>query len=323
MKSALSLLFALVLATSCSNQIDAPFEKETPAGPVILVHGGAGSMYKGMFSNEVEAMYLQSLQNAVDSGYKWLGRGMAAEQVVVQVIQLFESDTLFNAGTGAVLTAEGKAELDASIMRGSDLNAGAVAGVQHIEHPIALAALVMDSSKHVMLSNRGAERFAWNMNVDSIPNEQLVTYSKTASYRKALESKYGTVGCVVLDAHGNLAAGTSTGGMMLKENGRIGDSPIIGAGTYADNNGCAVSCTGHGEFFIRYAVAHSVSMRVHQGETLESAANAEIHDVLEPVNGQGGLIAVDADGNFTMPFNTNGMFRGMRNSDTSFVAMYK
>lgn len=320
------VLFALLtpLLWQCNSE-DTPKSNSTlpVGGPIILIHGGAGQIYKGRYTPEEEELYRSALQSAVDSGYAWLNKGLSAETVVERVIQRLESDSLFNAGKGAVYTAEGKVELDASIMRGSDLNAGAVSGVQHIEHPISLAHLVMDSSKHVMLSGRGAEHFGFSQGLDSVPNSIFHTSKSDANYRRIMREKYGTVGCVVLDADGNLAAGTSTGGMMMKEYGRIGDSPVIGAGTYADNNGCAVSCTGHGEFFIRYAVAHHISEAVSNGQSVEKASSEIIHKTLVNAGGEGGVIVVDANGNYTFQFNTKGMFRAMRNTDTTFTLMYE
>lgn len=312
----------LLLAACASPEAEKSSNKPT-SGPVIVIHGGAGSISRGSLSEADELAYQTSLSAAVDSGYMWLEQGVAAEEVVARVIEMMESDSLFNSGVGAVVTAEGIAELDASIMRGSDRNAGAVSGLRHIEHPIRLAKMVMDSSKHVMLSTTGAEEYAFSMGMDSVPNSMFITNKRAQQYHRAVQDKHGTVGVVVMDAEGNLAAGTSTGGMMMKEYGRVGDSPIIGAGTYADNAGCAVSCTGHGEYFIRNHVAGQLSLRVQNGEDLESVANNIIFEVLNRQEGAGGLIAIDHMGNVAMPFNTNGMFRGMRNSDTSFVAMYE
>ncbi|TNE29376.1 MAG: isoaspartyl peptidase/L-asparaginase [Bacteroidetes bacterium] len=319
------LLFILLLLLWQCHPEETPVTKphNNSKGPVILIHGGAGQIYEGRYTAEEEAQYHQSLQHALDSGYAWLSRGENAETVVEKVIRRLESDSLFNAGIGAVYTAEGKVELDASIMRGSDLNAGAVSGVQHIEHPISLAHWVMDSSKHVMLSGRGAEHFGFMMGLDSVSNEIFHTVQSESNYRRIMKEKYGTVGCVVLDNHGNLAAGTSTGGMMMKEFGRIGDSPIIGAGTYADNQGCAVSCTGHGEYFIRYAVAHHISQTVSDGVSIRDASSEIIHQTLKNAGGEGGVIAVDTAGNYTFQFNTQGMFRGVRNADTTYTLMYE
>ncbi len=311
-----------LLLISCNNQ-NTPVNPTTEIGkPTIVIHGGAGSIYKEAMSDAQQALYERSLKDAVDRGYQWLLEGKSGDEVVMLVIERLESDSLFNSGVGAVVTADGEAELDASIMRGNDLNAGAIAGVKHIEHPIRLAKLVMDSSKHVMLSGQGAERYGFALGLDSVDNQMFITNNRRAQYQRVIEDKMGTVGVVVLDQTGNLAAGTSTGGMMMKEYGRIGDSPIIGAGTYADNNGCAVSCTGHGEYFIRHSIAHQLNMRVRQGGNLEREANRLVFETLNNKAGAGGLIALARNGEYTMPFNTQGMFRGMRNSDTTFVAMF-
>lgn len=320
----LSLLPLLTMAvfagcTSPTTETDA----HIPSGPVIVIHGGAGYIVKENTSDILEAQYLHSLQTAVDTGYSLLAAGHDAVDVVEIIIQRLENDTLFNAGRGAVVTREGKAELDASIMNGKDLNAGAVSGLMHIKHPISLARLVMDSSKHVMLSGQGAENYGLEHQLDTVPNSYFITNDRNAEYERLKAEKFGTVGVVVLDSHGNIAAGTSTGGMMLKEYGRIGDSPIIGAGTYADNNGAAVSCTGHGEFFIRYAVAHSISERVSRGQSPQEAADEVIHQTLAPVQGMGGVIVLDTLGRISMSFNTPGMFRGFRSGDSTFVGMYQ
>ncbi|KAB2814697.1 isoaspartyl peptidase/L-asparaginase family protein [Phaeocystidibacter luteus] len=316
-------LLPLLLLVSC-NSPENKTENKAPSSPspTILIHGGAGTITKEGLSDEVEAAYERSLQRVLDSGYKWLNEGVAPEEVVARSISMMESDSLFNSGVGAVVTAKGEAELDASIMRGSDLQAGAVSGLKHIEHPIQLAKVVMDSSKHVMLSGTGAEEYAQKMGFPLVDNSLFITHRRANQYADLVPDKMGTVGVVVLDADGNLSAGTSTGGMMMKEYGRIGDSPIIGSGTYADNAGCAVSCTGHGEYFIRHSVAGQLSLRVKHGEDLSAAANDILFNILNAQHGAGGLIALDANGNYTMPFNTSGMFRGVKNADTTFVGMY-
>lgn len=319
----LRYLLPILLMISCS---ESPIsdDSSTPQArtPLLLIHGGAGSVSPQSLSDRDQLAYENSLRAVIDSGYAWLEKGMSAEAVVVKVIEMMESDSLYNSGVGAVVTAEGVAELDASIMRGVDKNAGAVSGLRHIEHPIRLAQWVMDSSKHVMLSTQGAEEFAFKLGMDSVSNSMFITHQRAGQYHRNLQDKHGTVGAVVLDIHGNLAAGTSTGGMMMKEFGRVGDSPIIGAGTFADNEGCAVSCTGHGEYFIRNHVAGQLSLRVKSGESLDDAANDIIFNILNAREGAGGLIAIDRNGNYTMPFNTPGMFRGMHGADTSFIAMF-
>lgn len=317
------LAFLALASCNTPNSAEPKSNTSTEVLPTIVIHGGAGYMTPETINGELEQQYIESLNTYVQLGNQLLNEGMEGALVVEQVIRRMESDSLFNAGFGAVLTAKGEAELDASIMRGSDLQAGAISGVKRIEHPISLALRVLDSSKHVMLSGSGAEEFARSQEVEFVDNSFFITTKRSLQYKKILSEKFGTVGVAVLDKHGNLAAGTSTGGMMMKEFGRIGDSPIIGAGTYADNNGCAVSCTGHGEFFIRYAVAHSLSSRVAQGEDIGAAADDILYNTLLPVEGMGGLVAVDKNGQVAMSFNTPGMFRAYAQGDSSSVAIFK
>ncbi len=302
---------------------------------VIVIHGGAGTITKEGLSKEKEKAYEEKLNEALILGEKMLKNGKKALDVVVKVIQLMEDSPLFNAGKGAVFTHEGKNELDASIMDGITLNAGAVAGVTDVKSPIELAHRVMTNSKHVMLSGKGASEFAKKEGLEMVDNKYFYTEDRWKSLQRALEyekkqnenekEKHGTVGCVVLDKYGNLAAGTSTGGMTNKRYGRIGDSPVIGAGTYANNATCAVSCTGHGEFFIRYVVAYTVSALMDmKSMSLQDAANFIINKKLVDVKGSGGLIAVDKNGNVAMPFNTAGMFRGyIKSTGEKEVLMYK
>ncbi len=281
---------------------------------VIVVHGGAGAMADLEKDPVKSAKYYAALDSALMIGDRVLSAGGDGPEAVMAVINYFESNPMFNAGIGATLTAEGTFELDASIMEGKDLSAGAVAGVKHVKHPINAAYAVKTKSPHVMLSGVGAEEFAREQGLDMVKDN---LYFATPSSLKWIEKlkqeskKNGTVGCVVLDKKGNLTAGTSTGGMFKKRWGRIGDSPVIGAGTYADNNSCAVSCTGHGEYFIRHAVAFNLCARYkYLQESVEDAANYIIHKELNTKEGNGGLIALDKDGNFAMPFNSGGMFRG-------------
>ena len=287
----------------------------------IALHGGAGAIERGAMSEELEATYRKFLDDAVTSGYEQLREGRSGLDVVASVIQLMEDSTLFNAGRGAVYTWEGTHELDASIMHGENLDAGAVAGVSNVKSPIALARAVMEDSPHVMLAGAGAEAFALEQGFDPVPPE----YFSTERRRKALEAyksneqaglqpeadhKFGTVGVVVLDQAGNLVAGTSTGGMTGKRWGRIGDSPVIGAGTYADNRSCAVSATGHGEYFIRHTVARDICARMQFGDaTLEEAAQITVMEELVKAGGEGGVVAADSAGNVALIFNTPGMYR--------------
>ncbi len=287
----------------------------------IALHGGAGTIERDRMSAEVEAEYRSFLDKAISDGYQQLQAGEEGLDVVVAIIQRMEDSPLFNAGKGAVYTWEGQHELDASIMHGALMDAGAVAGVTTVRSPIALARAVMEQSPHVMLSSRGAEQFAAELGIPEVSAD----YFSTERRKRALESykarkqagvepevdyKFGTVGVVVLDSKGNLAAGTSTGGMTGKRWGRIGDAPVIGAGTYADNRSCAVSATGHGEYFIRHTVARDICARMQfAGQSLQDAAESVIMDELMAAGGDGGIVAVDADGHVSMVFNTPGMYR--------------
>lgn len=295
--------------------------KEEKIDFAIIIHGGAGYLQKQNLSEEQHETYLDKLNEALDIGIKILENNGSSTDAVEKVINFLENDSLFNAGIGAVFTNEGKNELDASIMEGKTMNAGAVAGVTKIKNPISAAREVMDNSKHVMLSGEGANQFAKKQGLEIVDNEYFFTHKRYDNLQKILEKerkaeKHGTVGCVALDKNGNLAAGTSTGGMTNKMYGRIGDSPIIGAGTYANNITCAVSCTGHGEYFIRYAVAHDVSALMEYKElSLEEATKYIVHKKLVEAGGKGGLIAVDGKGNVSMEFNTPMMFRAFYQSN--------
>lgn len=280
---------------------------------VIVVHGGAGAMAGLEKDKEKSARYYAALDSALRIGDAILAAGGEGPRAVMAVINYFENNPLFNAGKGATCTAAGTFELDAAIMEGKDLTAGPVAGVKTVKNPINAAYAVKTRTPHVLLAGEGADRFAKSQGLETVENMYFAT-PKTLKWIEELKKeskKNGTVGCVVLDKKGNLTAGTSTGGMFKKQWGRVGDSPVIGAGTYADNEGCAVSCTGHGEYFIRHVVAYNLSTRVkllHQ--PIEEAAHYIIHQELNTHEGNGGLIAVDRKGNFAMPFNSGGMFRG-------------
>jgi beta-aspartyl-peptidase (threonine type) len=265
------------------------------------------------------------MENALQTGKEMLEEGKSALEVVEAVIRILEDSPLFNAGKGAVFTHNGTNELDASIMDGKTLNAGAVAGVKNIKNPISAAYKVMTNSKHVLLTGDGASEFAKEQGLEIVDPKYFYTEDNFKELQEVIkseeekkDSKHGTVGCVVLDKEGNLAAGTSTGGMTNKRWGRIGDSPIIGAGTYANNNTCAVSCTGHGEYFIRYAVAHDLSALIeYKNMNIDDAAEYIINEKLKNAGGNGGLIAVDKNGEITMKFNTPGMVRAYLKSDGS------
>lgn len=301
----------------------------------IAIHGGAGSISKANLTPELRQAYKDKLKEAVDKGSKVLEQGGDSLVAVQTAINVLENSPLFNAGVGAVYTYDGGHELDASIMDGKTMNAGAVAGVRHIANPIDLALAVMNKSEHVMLSGVGAEEFALTQGFTLVPNshfdsdaryqqlldarQKLQAAEKSAQIAgiemKDLDYKFGTVGAVALDKNGNLAAGTSTGGMTAKRFGRIGDSPVIGAGTYAENGVCAVSATGHGEFFIRYQVAGDICAKVkYQQKSIIQAADEVINQRLITAGGSGGVIAVDHRGNIATPFNTEGMYRATRSN---------
>lgn len=294
----------------------------------IAIHGGAGTLVKGMMTPEKEFAYKQALETALDKGYAVLSAGGTATDAVMQSVVALEDCPLFNAGKGSVFTAEGTHEMDAAIMEGSALNAGAVSLISGIKNPIALARDVMEKSDHVFLAGEGAMKFARSLNYrlkdeayffDQFRYDQWQELKGTDAFQldhsTKKDSKFGTVGAVACDIHGNLAAATSTGGMTNKRFGRIGDSPVLGAGNYANNKTCAVSCTGSGEFFIRGVVAYDVScLMEYKGLSLEEAASEVIQKRLLEIGGDGGLIAVDVHGNIAMPFNTEGMYRASNTS---------
>ena len=281
---------------------------------VIAVHGGAGAIASWENNPAQAEMYYASLDTALMIGDSLLSKGEEGEKVVMAVVNYLENNPLFNAGKGATVSADGTFELDASIMTGKDLKAGAVAGVKTIKNPINAAYAVMTQSPHVMLSGEGADRFAAEQGLEIVDDNMYFATPRTLEWIEKFKQeseKNGTVGCVVLDKNGNLAAGTSTGGMLRKKWGRIGDSPVIGAGTYADNNSCAVSGTGHGEYFLRHVVAFNICARFkYLNETVTEAADYIIHKELSTEAGNGGVIAIDKEGNIAMPFNSGGMFRG-------------
>ena len=281
---------------------------------VIVVHGGAGAMAGLENDEEKAAKYYAALDSALTIGDAILSQGGEGPQAVMAVIRYFENNPLFNAGVGATCTIDGAFELDAAIMEGRDLSAGAVAGVKFVKHPIDAAYAVKTQTEHVMLAGEGADLFARTKGLEMVDDNQYFATPKTMKWIEQLKKeskKNGTVGCVVLDKQGNLTAGTSTGGRFKKQWGRVGDAPIIGAGTYADNEGCAVSCTGHGEYYIRHVVAYNLSNRVKMlHQPIEKAADEIIFGELNSDAGNGGLIAVDKKGNIAMPFNSGGMHRG-------------
>jgi beta-aspartyl-peptidase (threonine type) len=308
----------IVMTMSAAMSVGAN-EPERPPFAIAL-HGGAGAE-PARLSDEDKQRYEKSLSAILETGERMLGEGATAPETVEKVVRLLEDDPLFNAGRGSVFNHVGEHELDASIMDGKTRQAGAVAGVKTVKNPISLARLVMTETRHVLLIGAGAEHFADEMKhkpeIERVTNGYFSTELRRQQWQEAVRRKQemqaedhyrGTVGCVALDQHGNLAAGTSTGGITNKQWGRVGDSPIIGAGTYADNATCAVSCTGTGEYFIRNSAAfHIAALMAYKEMPLDAAAHHIIDKVLEPDTG--GLIALDAQGNVSMPFNTAGMFR--------------
>jgi len=294
----------------------------------IAIHGGAGVIDRAQMAPEREASYLAGLSAALDAGYAILERGGSSLDAVAEAVRLLEDDPQFNAGRGAVLTHSGDAELDASIMDGVGPRAGAVAGIRHIKNPIGLARLVMNKSPYVMLIGAGAEEFAREQGLEFIPNTYFRTPYREQELQRAIQRERrsdpgaqvpgtitGTVGAVALDRAGNLAAATSTGGTTNKRYGRVGDSPIIGAGTYANNESCAVSATGSGEFFIRSVVAYDIHALVQYKQlSLDDAAKEVVQVKLKHAGGDGGIIAIDRTGRIALEFNCQGMFRGARDS---------
>jgi beta-aspartyl-peptidase (threonine type) len=289
----------------------------------IAIHGGAGTLPRADMSDERRARYEAGLKSALDAAALVLEAGGTSVEAVTKAVVVLEDNPLYNAGRGAVFTYDGKNELDASIMDGRNLDAGAVSGVTHIKNPIELARAVMEQSEHVMLAGHGAEEFALQHGFSLVPQSYFYTEERWLQLERIREgdkglspltiSHIGTVGAVALDANGHIAAATSTGGMTGKRYGRIGDSPLIGAGTYADDRACAVSATGHGEVFIRSAVAHDICARMrYANRSLKNAVHEVVIQELPPRHGEGGVIAIDAKGNIEMEFNSEGMFRACR-----------
>ena len=297
---------------------------------MLVVHGGAGTITRSSMTPESEKQYREGLEQALKSGHAILTRGGSSLDAVEAAIRVLEDNPLFNAGKGAVFTHEGKNELDASIMEGKNKRAGSVAGVTIVRNPISAARAVMEKSPHVMMIGRGAELFATKMGLEIVDPSYFWTERRWKALQRELQKEekskpIGTVGCVAVDKAGNLAAGTSTGGMTNKQFGRVGDAPIIGAGNYAENESVAVSGTGHGEFFIRWTVAYDIAALVkYRGLTVQQAADEVINKKLKAVGGEGGVIALDAKGNFAMPFNSEGMYRGWIGADgVPHVLIYK
>ena len=352
MKKILTILCLCVMLAGCeSTEKDQASNNDSTvvaekAEFAIVIHGGAGTILKKNMTPEKEAAYNETLERAIRVGYEILKNGGTSLEAVTKTINVMEDSPLFNAGKGAVFTNAETNELDASIMDGKTLNAGASAGTTNVKNPIDLARAVMDNSPHVMLAGKGAETFAEEQGLEIVDPSYFYTENRFNSLKRAKENekieldhddkqafydpeikdfKFGTVGCAALDKDGNLAAGTSTGGMTNKRWGRVGDAPIIGSGTYANNASCAVSSTGWGEYFIRAQVAHDISaLMEYKGLSLKEAAREVIHDKVGGLGGDGGIVAVDKDGNMVFEFNTEGMYRASMNDKGDLVVqIYK
>jgi len=340
-----SILLSLLLSTfflfSCKSILSTkanPEERE-PNSFALVIHGGAGGVNRKNHSPEQQQAYSQKLQEALNAGYAVLEKGGISLDAVQAAINVMEDSPLFNAGKGAVYNSEGKQEMDAAIMDGENLNCGAVAGVNHIKNPILAARVVMDSTKHVLLSGTRAEIVAKNNGVEMVDESYFYTEKRLNQLRKVQgtertlldhselidDHKFGTVGAVAIDKKGNIAAGTSTGGMTNKKYGRIGDSPIIGAGTYANNQTCGISATGAGEYFMRTVAAHEVSSLIqYKGLSPKEALHEVLFNQIGTLGGEGGMILLDKNGNVSWDFNSDGMFRGYKNSSgENIVEMFE
>ncbi|WP_341220252.1 isoaspartyl peptidase/L-asparaginase [Polaribacter atrinae] len=351
MKKILFIVSALLLLIGCKNESKplstAQKKIEVQNEFAIIIHGGAGTILKKNLSDEKEAAYKAKLAEAIKVGHTILKNGGTSQEAVIKTIQVMEESPLFNAGKGAVFTHEETNELDASFMDGKTLNAGAVAGVTNVKSPIELAVKIMTDSDHVMLSGKGASIFAKEKGLEIVDPSYFYTERRFKSLQRIKDrskteldhddkkaafydadiknAKFGTVGCVALDKNGNIAAGTSTGGMTNKRWGRIGDAPIIGSGTYANNITCGVSSTGWGEYFIRSQVAYDISAQMeYQNKSLKEATKDVIQNKLTKLGGTGGVVALDKNGNMSFEFNTAGMYRAsMNDKDELIVKIYK
>lgn len=336
------ILFLSLLIALCCKQIETSDQTSTPTFGIVI-HGGAGTILRANMTPEREAAYREVLAEAIQVGHTILKNGGSSQEAVEKTIHIMEDSPLFNAGKGAVLTSDETIELDASFMHGAQLDAGAISGVKTIRHPISAAIKVMENSPHVMLSGAGADAFAASQGLEIVAPEYFFTERRINSLKRVKEAeakkesissteeafvqhqRYGTVGCVALDLEGNLAAGTSTGGMTNKKWNRIGDAPIIGAGTYANNATCAISATGWGEFFIRSVVAHDISaLMEYKGLSIQEAAHTVIHDKVGGLGGDGGVVGIDSKGNVAMEMNTPGMYRAHMDAEGKLnVKIYK
>ncbi|MEA1886252.1 MAG: isoaspartyl peptidase/L-asparaginase [Bacteroidota bacterium] len=325
-KSVFLGLLAIFMLSCISNYNEQNNQGNDQKEWALVIHGGAGVITRELMTPDRDSAYRQVLTEALQTGEKVLSEGGTAIDAVEKTIHVMENSPLFNAGRGAVFTNKGKNEMDAAIMDGSDLNAGSVAGIMDIKNPISAARAVMEKSVHVMLAGEGASEFAVEQGLEQVDPSYFYTDHRYRQLTEAISrEKNGTVGCCALDQKGNLAAGTSTGGMTNKKYNRIGDAPVIGAGTYANNSSCAVSATGHGEYFIRWTVAHDISaLMEYENMSLKEAADLVINDKLVKAGGTGGVISLDRYGNISMPFNTEGMFRGFVDSEGNrAVYIYK
>jgi len=349
MRKVLYIVSLLIIFFGCKTDESSPEKEKTKKVNdfAIVIHGGAGTILKKNMSDKKEAEYKAKLEEAIKVGHSILKKGGTSQEAVMKAIQIMEESPLFNAGKGAVFTHEETNELDASFMDGKTLNAGAVAGVTNVKSPIELAIKIMTDSDHVMLSGKGASIFAKEKGLEIVDPSYFYTERRFQSLHRIKEkdkteldhddkkavfydadiknSKFGTVGCVALDKNGNIAAGTSTGGMTNKRWGRIGDAPIIGSGTYANNKTCGVSSTGWGEYFIRGQVAHDISAQMeYKKSSLKEAAKDVIQNKLTKLGGTGGIVALDKNGNMVFEFNTAGMYRASMNAkDELIVKIYK
>jgi beta-aspartyl-peptidase (threonine type) len=333
------IIFSVFSLIACQDKKAEMVHAEVKQPIAIVIHGGAGTILKENMTDSLEQAYLSILDQAVSKGYQMLENEKSSLDVVEEVVKILEDSPLFNAGKGAVFTNDGKHELDAAIMDGSNQKAGAVAGLTRIKNPISLARLVMEKSEHVMMIGQGAEIFAEAHGIEFVNQDYFYTKERFEGLKKAQEEdrimldhhkkskdeKFGTVGCVALDKNGTIAAATSTGGMTNKKFGRVGDVPIIGAGTYAKNKVCGVSATGWGEFFIRNVVAYDIAAQImYQSKSLQEAAKHTIFEKVGKMGGDGGIIAIDDQGNIAMVFNTAGMYRASINNDKKkYIGIYK
>ncbi|MEL7109884.1 MAG: isoaspartyl peptidase/L-asparaginase [Pseudomonadota bacterium] len=329
---AAAALFAAACQTpvsSVAEEVEAMTDSDRPEWRLVI-HGGAGVILRENMTAEREAAYTAALETALEAGAEVLRNGGSAVDAVQAAVIPMEDDPLFNAGQGAVFTAAAEHELDASIMSGAERDAGAVAGVKRVKNPILAARAVMDQSEHVMFAGAGADAFAESVGIEMVDNSYFDTDRRRQSLERVLREmqrtdadRHGTVGAVAIDAQGNLAAATTTGGMTAKAAGRIGDSPLIGAATYAQNGVCAVSATGHGEYFIRVAVAKTICARVElAGESVGDAAQSAL-DQVGDLGGDGGVVVIDGDGSYEYVFNSKGMYRGMIDPDGMETAIFE